>query len=181
MPFERNNIEVNATMMAVTEKTKSGFSNTDAFIEEFYRNFTVTHTLKEKHSSSIQFLYNFTAAMNKTLLNVKNKQKKMSVSISQWFDTAQGCQAGYDVGGDAYPAHTFPSGSPKHSITTKFNPPFKTVPAFSFVTTTLDSTSHLSFRLKLLSLTPDSFTLQFQTWGKYALFSAKFSWMACPK
>ena len=176
MALEKDNIKLNSTLWSLSKKAKAELSDVNTFVREFYKNFTVSYTLTDKHSSTIQSLYNFTDAIRETLMNVKDKQKEMLVSINKRFDATQGCQAGYDVGGDAYPAHAFPS-----ARTVQFNPPFKIVPALSFGTTMLDSTSHLSLRLELLSLTPESFTVHFHTWGKYALFAAKFSWMACPK
>ena len=165
------NKEFNTTLVTVSEETRGGLSKTNMFLKEFYKNFTFTYTLVDKHDIAIQHMYNFSNNFNEKLMTAKKEQTQMLISINQRLDARQGCQSGYDVG-----EHAFPS-----ARTVQFNPPFKSIPALSYGTTMLDTTSHVSLRLELLSLTAESFTVHFHTWGKYALYAAKFSWMACPK
>ena len=172
----KDNKEFNTTLVTVSEETRGGLSKTNMFLKEFYKNFTLKNTLMDKHDTAIQYIYNFSNNFNEKLTTVKNEQTQMLISINQRLDARQGCQSGYDVGGDSYPEHAFPS-----ARTVQFNPPFKSIPALSYGTTMLDTTSRVSLRLELLSLTAESFTVHFHTWGKYALYAAKFSWMACPK
>ena len=185
--LEKDNNELKAKLKSVTEVSKNNRKLLDTtvgdldkmnlFVKEFYKNYIFTYTLTDKHSSSIQFLHNFTAATNETLMKVIYELDERTTSINERFERTERCQSGTEVGEHTYPAQAFPL-----ERTVKFDPPFKKVPAFSYGTMLLDSTSHLSVKLHLLSLTTESFKIKINTWGKkYALYGAKFSWMACPK
>ena len=72
-------------------------------------------------------------------------------------------------------------------MTIHFNPPFKRVPTFSYSNTLLDpvATSYgnsIDIHLKLISLTPESFTIKLIKPGKvHAVYGAMINWIACPK
>ena len=158
-------------------KTVERLNEVNIFVEEFNNAFSNGNALSDKHSSTIQLLRTSIDIINGKLVEIKDELKERTTSINKRLETAEGCQSGTEVGEHTYPAQAFPL-----ERTVTFNPPFKKVPAFSYGTTLLDSTSHLSVHLQLLSLTTESFKIKFHTWGKrYALYGARVSWMACPK
>ena len=161
----------------VRKPPKTGFlaARPNLFVKEFDKNYTVTYTLTDKLNTSVQFLHNFTDKIDKALVKIKDELDKRTTSINERFEKTEGCQSGYEVGEHTWPAQAFPL-----ERTVKFDQPFKMVPAFSYGTTLLDSTS-LRVRVYLISLTSESFKMEFFTWGRYALNGAKVSWMACPK
>ena len=184
--LEKDNNELKGKLRSVTEVSKNNrkllditvgdLDKMNLFVKEFYKNYTLTYTLTDKHNSSIQFLYNFTAATNETLMNVLYELDERTTSINERFEKTERCQSGHEVGEHKWPEQAFPL-----ERTVKFDPPFKKVPAFSYGTMLLDSTSHLSVHLHLLSLTTESFKMKINTWDRhYPLYGAKFSWMACP-
>ena len=147
----------------------------DKFVEEFDNTFTAADIQSQKHS--LQQLQYSIEHIKANLLTVKEEVDKRTAAIYDRIDNAEGCQSGTEIGEHTYPAQSFPL-----ERTVKFDRPFQKVPAFSFGTTLLDSTSHLSVHVQLRSLTPESFTIYINTWGGiYALYGARISWMACPK
>lgn len=184
--LEEDNIRLKAHLASVTEVSQNNrklFDMTvgsndkmDLFMKDFYKNYTVTYTLTDKLNSSTKFLLDFTNALNETLLKIKDELDGQITSINDRFEKTEICQSGYEVGAHQWPAQSFPL---EHTV--EFDPPFKKVPVLSYGLTLLDSTSHLSVELHLLSLTKESFKIRFNTWGEYALYGARFSWIACPK
>ena len=181
--LENDNTELRGKLNSLAEFTQNKVKLLDTtverldglnlFVKEFDKNYTVTYTLTDKLNTSVQFLHNFTDKIDKALVKIKDELDKRTTSINERFEKTEGCQSGYEVfESNTYPAQVIPL-----DRTVKFDRPFQKVPAFSYGTTTV----HLRTNLQLISLTTESFKIKFHTWGGYALYGARVSWMACPK
>ena len=154
------------------------------FVKEIYMNLTVTNTLTDTHNSSIQHMYNFTGTINETLVNVQKQLNENIISVTKHLEQMESCQSGGNVelGSLNYPTREFP-----FELTIPFNPPFRKVPSLLYSNTLLDpvATSYgnsLDIHVKLVSLTPESFTIKLIKPGKtHAIYGARINWIACPK
>ena len=162
----------------VLDISKTDLNTTNAFVKELNKNFTQANTLADKHSMDIQHLYNSTDIINETLVIVKERLDE-TIAFTQRLDKTVGCQSGYGIG-----EYSFPHILYQFERTVKFNPPFSTVPAFSYAITLLDTKTHLSIDVQLISLTADSASLNFiNLSGKQnrGFCGVRISWIACPK
>ena len=110
-----------------------------------------------------------------SLASLREQLSKKVNNIHKTLAQTESCQSGNNVGAHRAPQSPFP-----YTVTVRFNPPFKNVPAFVYGTKLLDVGGHVRYNVIIDRLTRQSFTLSIRSWATTVLTGVKVSWMACP-
>ena len=198
-------LDINAVLKETTSTIDETKENIGEFRKEAKSNFSI---INEELNSLKTSFRDFSAAYHREMLKhvtkfaemdqltndlqgrvgvIKNKLKQSVSNIStdlnrnvnnvmRTLEQLETCQSGNDVGAHQAPRSPFP-----YTVTIKFNPPFRKVPAFVYGTKLLDVGGHTRYNAIVERLTKESFTLSIRSWANTVLTGVKMSWMACPK